>query len=89
MDAFNALLRESMIVCALLAFPILIASTAIGTVVAIAQAATQIQEQTLTLLPKIIVVGLMVVIFGHGAFAMCAALITSAVASFPSLLSVQ
>ena len=41
MDAFDELLRETLNVAALLCFPVLIAATAVGTLVAIAQAATQ------------------------------------------------
>ncbi len=44
--------------------PILIASIIIGLVVAIFQAATQIHEQTLTFVPKVIVIALMLLILG-------------------------
>lgn len=44
--------------------PILIASVAIGLLVAIFQAATQIHEQTLTFVPKVIVIAFMLLILG-------------------------
>ncbi len=85
MDTFDALLREALVVCALMAFPILGAATLVGTLVAIVQAATQIQEQTLTLLPKLLVVGIMLVFFGHAGIDMCAKLLTHAVLQMPEL----
>lgn len=48
----------------LISAPILGGSLLIGLVVSILQATTQIQEQTLTFVPKIIVVFLVLVIFG-------------------------
>ncbi|MFZ2538300.1 MAG: flagellar biosynthesis protein FliQ [Oscillospiraceae bacterium] len=46
--------QEAMVVTIKLAAPLLIVSIVIGLVVAIFQAATQIHEQTLTFVPKII-----------------------------------
>ena len=86
MEAFDGLLRATIVLCATLAFPILLAATVVGTAVAIVQAATQVQEQTLTLLPKIAAVGLLLVAFGHFGFAMCAQLFNSALASVPDIV---
>ena len=47
-----------------LAAPVLIASIVIGLIVAIFQAATQIHEQTLTFVPKVIVLALMLLVLG-------------------------
>ena len=47
-----------------LAAPILIASIVVGLIVAIFQAATQIHEQTLTFVPKILVTALLMVVLG-------------------------
>jgi flagellar biosynthesis protein FliQ len=47
-----------------IAGPILIASVIIGLVVAVFQAATQIHEQTLTFVPKLIVIALIFLISG-------------------------
>ena len=49
----------------MLALPVLVVATAVGASVAIVQAATQVQEQTLTLLPKALAVGVMVALFGR------------------------
>ncbi len=47
-----------------LAAPILIASILIGLVVAVFQAATQIHEQTLTFVPKVLVIALLLLLMG-------------------------
>lgn len=86
MDAFAALLRETMVLCAVLALPVLAIAALVGTAIAIAQAATQVQEQTLTLLPKVIAVGTCVAIFGSFGMHLCARLFHDAVAAIPALL---
>ncbi len=47
-----------------LAGPVLIISMIVGIVISIIQAATQIHEQTLTFLPKLVVIGVILVING-------------------------
>jgi flagellar biosynthetic protein FliQ len=44
--------------------PFLLAGLAVGLIVSIIQAATQIQEQTLTFIPKILVTGVVIAIGG-------------------------
>ena len=44
--------------------PVLIISMAVGVVISILQAATQIHEQTLTFVPKLIVVGCILIMTG-------------------------
>ena len=51
-------------VTALVAAPVLIASHAIGLVIGLVQAATSVNEQTLTFVPKLAVTALVLVIFG-------------------------
>ena len=46
--------RESLMVMLMLSAPILIAALVIGLVISVLQAVTQIQEQTLTFVPKIV-----------------------------------
>lgn len=55
---------NAMYVAFKLAAPVLIASIIIGLIVAIFQAATQIHEQTLTFVPKVLVIALMLLILG-------------------------
>ena len=59
-----AILQDSLLVALKLAAPMLIASIAIGLVIAIFQAATQIHEQTLTFVPKVLVIALLLIIMG-------------------------
>jgi flagellar biosynthetic protein FliQ len=83
---FEGLLREALLVTALLTIPILTIATIVGALVAILQAATQIQEQTLTLLPKVIAVGLACGLFGRFGLSLCAQLLLEAVARIPQLV---
>jgi flagellar biosynthetic protein FliQ len=86
MEAFDGLLRQTIVLCAVLALPVLLSATLVGTIIAIAQAATQIQEQTLTLLPKILAVAAVMVVFGHFGFALCAHLFETALTSVPDIV---
>lgn len=47
-----------------MAGPILVISMAIGIIIAVFQAATQIHEQTVTFVPKLFVIGVLLLIFG-------------------------
>ena len=56
--------QEALLVTFKLAGPLLLVSIIIGLVIAIFQAATQIHEQTLTFVPKILVTALLMVVLG-------------------------
>ena len=56
--------QEAMLVAFKLAGPILLISILIGLVIAIFQAATQIHEQTLTFVPKVLAIALMLMVSG-------------------------
>ncbi len=86
MEAYSILLRETLIVTALLALPILALATLVGLAIAILQAATQIQEQTLTLLPKIVVVGAALVVGGPFGMSACEQLFVDVLARIPMLV---
>ncbi|HEY8036514.1 MAG TPA: flagellar biosynthesis protein FliQ [Methylobacter sp.] len=58
--------QEAMIVAVKLTAPVLLPSLAVGLIVAMFQAATQINEATLTFVPKIIVIGIVLMIMGPG-----------------------
>ena len=85
MDAFDGLLRDALLVTAVLTLPVLIVATIVGASVAIVQAATQVQEQTLTMLPKILAVGAMIVVFGRFGLQLCAHLLHEVAARMPLL----
>jgi len=84
-EAFDGLLREALLVTALLTLPVLIVATVVGASVAIVQAATQVQEQTLTMLPKIVAVGVVIVVGGRFGMQLCAQLLHEVVAQIPLL----
>ena len=58
------IMKEAMLVAFEIAGPLLIISIAVGLLVAIFQAATQIHEQTLTFVPKLIVMALVLLALG-------------------------
>jgi len=56
--------QSALIVAFKIAGPMLIVSILIGLVIAIFQAATQIHEQTLTFVPKVLVLSIMLLVLG-------------------------
>lgn len=64
----NTLLRGGVFQVLLLAGPMLFAALTVGLVVAILQATTSIQEQTLTFVPKIIAILLVLAFLGGWMF---------------------
>lgn len=59
------LLAETLKTAALLLAPVLISTLVVGVIISILQVATQIQEMTLTFVPKLAVAGLTMLLFGH------------------------
>lgn len=57
-------MSEALYTAFLLAAPVLLISVTVGLVIAIIQAATQVHEQTLTFVPKLIAIGLILVLLG-------------------------
>ena len=62
------LFREAIWLILKLSAPMLIVRIVIGLIIAIFQAATQIHEQTLTFVPKLVVIALMLVWLGSWMF---------------------
>lgn len=58
------ILQGALLVALKLTAPLLIVSIVIGLIVAIFQAATQIHEQTLTFVPKVLAIALLLLILG-------------------------
>ena len=58
------IIRDCMLVVMKLAGPILCAALVIGLIISFIQAVTQINEATLAFLPKLLAVGLTLVVFG-------------------------
>jgi flagellar biosynthetic protein FliQ len=63
-----ALADRMLWITALVVAPILLATLAVGLVVGVIQAATSINEQTLTFVPKLAVVAAVLVLFGASMF---------------------
>jgi flagellar biosynthetic protein FliQ len=63
-DYFLGVADQTMWVLALACAPILLPALLAGLILGMIQAATSINEQTLTFVPKLIVVGVSLVIFG-------------------------
>ncbi|QIB68384.1 flagellar biosynthetic protein FliQ [Aminipila butyrica] len=57
-------LHTAVLVAAEVASPILLVSMAVGLIIAIFQAATSIQEQTITFVPKLFIIGIILVVTG-------------------------
>lgn len=85
MNALDGLLRDALVTTAAIALPMLAAAAIVGTAIAVVQAATQVQEQTLTLLPKVLAVGAMVALFGSVAMHLLESLFLRALAAIPAL----
>jgi flagellar biosynthesis protein FliQ len=58
------LAQKSIVVVGLLCAPALVVGLVVGLIVSVFQAATQIQEMTLTFVPKMVAVGAALVFFG-------------------------
>jgi flagellar biosynthetic protein FliQ len=64
----TTLLRQGIIQVLLLASPLLLTALTVGLIVAILQATTTIQEQTLTFVPKVVAIMTMLALLGGWMF---------------------
>ena len=62
-DVLN-IFQQAILVTLKLAGPMLVVSIVIGLIIAVFQAATQIHEQTLTFVPKLLAIALMLLVLG-------------------------
>lgn len=65
----TTLLRDGVFLVLKLSGPILLAALIVGLIVAIIQAVTSIQEQTLTFVPKLLIILIALVLLGSWMFA--------------------
>jgi flagellar biosynthetic protein FliQ len=88
MDAedFLTVAHEAMWVLVLASAPILIPALISGLLLGMVQAATSIQEQTLTFVPKLIVVGISLLIFGSMILGLLGDFTTSIFERIPELV---
>ncbi len=68
--ALLALADRMLWVTALVAAPVLLSALAVGLVVGLVQAATSVNEQTLTFVPKLMITALVLVLFGGAMMAL-------------------
>jgi len=78
--------RDSLWVIALLAAPLLLSALGIGLLVGMIQAATQIQEMTLTFIPKLVVLALALLIAGPWMLAVLTDYSITLIESIPELI---
>jgi flagellar biosynthetic protein FliQ len=52
---FIQLLKEMLMLIVLLSSPVLVSGMVVGTLIGVAQTVTQVQEQTLTFVPKVVI----------------------------------
>ena len=85
-DYFLTIARDAMWILALASAPILIPALLSGLILGMVQAATSINEQTLSFVPKLIVVGISLVIFGGMILGLMADFTTSIFERIPELV---
>ncbi len=77
---------QAMEVTALLSAPLLLSALVVGLLVGMLQAATQINEMTLTFVPKLIVVGLVLMLAGPALLNTLLSFTTRLIESIPDLI---
>lgn len=78
--------RDALWVIALIASPLLLSALGVGLLVGMIQAATQIQEMTLTFIPKLIVLALALLIAGPWMLGVLTDFTINLIQSIPELI---
>lgn len=78
--------RDALVVIALISAPLLLSALAVGLLVGMVQAATQIQEMTLTFIPKLIVLALALLIAGSWMLGVLTDFTITLIQSIPELI---
>lgn len=84
-----AVAKEAMYEVILISAPILGGSLIVGLIVSILQATTQIQEQTLAFIPKIVAVFVIMIVFGPWMLNMMVGFTNNLFASIPQLITLR
>lgn len=85
-DTVTELGRQALWVALLLSMPILLATLLVGLVIAMFQAATSIQEQTLSFVPKLLIIGAILVLAGPWLIGVLLDYTRELIRSIPSLI---
>ena len=83
------LASQALVLIAELAGPVLVVSLAVGLFVALFQAVTSIQEFTLTFLPKVVAIGIVLLILGHWMLGIAVSYTEHLYGSIPKVLAGQ
>jgi flagellar biosynthetic protein FliQ len=86
-DTIVQIIAEALLTATKIAGPVLVTTLAIGLVLSIVQSATQVQESTLTFLPKLFAAALVLVLTGAWALRTLEAFTHDLFALVPSLLN--
>ncbi len=86
-EVFVDILRDALLLVIVLVSAVIVPSLCVGLLVAIFQAATSINEQTLSFLPRLIVTLLAVIFGGHWGVQKLMDYTTSLIANIPSVIS--
>ncbi len=78
--------RDAIFVTLVVALPVLLLSMVVGLIISVFQAVTQIQEPTLTFIPKILVSAVAILFFGPFMLAMLTDFTTRVFTSIPTLV---
>ncbi|NCS66412.1 MAG: flagellar biosynthetic protein FliQ [Hydrogenophilales bacterium CG03_land_8_20_14_0_80_62_28] len=81
-----AIVRQALEMAMLTAGPLLLASLATGLLISIFQAATQINEMTLTFIPKLVVMFLVLVVLGPWMLSLMVDYVVRLYGSIPTLI---
>jgi len=82
-EYFVAIARQTLFLALILTGPPVITALLVGLIISILQATTQVQEQTLTFVPKLISIVLMLALMGPWMLAQLVSFATSIFSSFP------
>lgn len=85
-DYFINIAQQALWVLALASTPILIPALIVGLVLGMVQAATSINEATLTFVPKLVIVGICIAIFGGSIMVLLADFTREIFARIPDLV---
>lgn len=85
-DYFVGIAQQALWILALASAPILIPALAAGLILGMIQAATSINEQTLSFVPKLIIVGVALALFGGAILMLIADFTREMYAHIPDLL---
>ncbi|MEJ2059513.1 MAG: flagellar biosynthesis protein FliQ [Gammaproteobacteria bacterium] len=86
-DAILEIGKQAMKVTMMLASPLLLTGLAVGVLIGMLQAATQIQEMTLSFIPKLIAMAAVLFLTGHWMLDLAVSYTRQLITSIPGLIS--